>query len=554
MAGKGIRELLMGGALALVIVTGLAFGLWAARERDATIAAAGASMLHSGRLLAAMLDAELAGVDKVLAGAAETYAVRQFPERDTKVLETLTRLGALSRAVRGVVITGADGRSRYATNLADPFQPLDLSDRTYVRIHARGDTASPTFLSEPLISRNDGKAIVVLSRRLTTPDGGYGGVIAATISVTVLEQLAARSFTAPATALGVVNANDITLIRLPDLERHVGKSLAGRPLVARSKETAEGAEWVVSPFDGRERRITYSHSELFGLTVYVTAEKDVVVADWQRRMLVLGVLAGLACMVICWLAWHLVHHVDQLGHARAVADRANAAKTAFLANMSHELRTPLNAIMGFSDALMHGITGEVCRPRCHEYLGHVLSSGQHLLGVINEVLDLSKVEEGQVLLNMGDVDLALAAREAVVLVAGAAEAKGIHLSGPPEGTVVRVLGDAQRLRQVVINLVANAVKFTGRGGRVEVTVIRANHGEVELMVADNGIGMTPDELAVALTPFGQVASEMTTHEPGTGLGLPLSKRLVELSGGRLTVESHKGSGTRVTVRQPGLKH
>ena len=549
MAGKGIRGLLVGATLALVVITGLGFGLWAARERVATIGAAEASMLHTSRLLAAVLDAELGGVDKVLAGAAESFTAMGMPANDPKVLEMLGRLAALAPAARAVVLTNPDGRTTYATNLP-PNQSIDLSDRSYVRAHSL-EPSSATYLSEPLVSRNDGSRIVVLSRRLTWPDGSFAGVVAATISLDVIERLAARSFAAPATAVRVVDRKYITLVRLPDPEFHVGKSMADFPISHRlNDEEVEGADWGLSPFDGEVRRITFSRSQVFGLTVFVTAEKDRLLADWQRRSLVLGLLAGLACSVICWLAWHLLHHIEWLARARVQADQANAAKSAFLANMSHELRTPLNAIMGFSDALLCGITGEPCRPRCQEYLGHILSSGRHLLGVINEVLDLSKIEQGQFVLNATEGDLAEVCREAVLLVAGAAEAKGISLRGPPDHLVVPVMGDAQRLRQVVVNLASNAVKFTAAGGAVEVTAAVVDYREVELVVSDNGIGMTPDELAVALTPFGQVASEMISHE-GTGLGLPLSKRLVELSGGWLAIESVKGAGTRVIVRLPG---
>ena len=238
---------------------------------------------------------------------------------------------------------------------------------------------------------------------------------------------------------------------------------------------------------------------------------------------------------------------DELQRVYGELETASRHKSEFLANMSHELRTPLNAIIGFSQVLRQRLFGEI-NEKQDEYLGDILSSGNHLLSLINDVLDLSKVEAGLIELEVGAFSLREALERGVVMVRERATGNGLRLSLEltPEIDIVR--GDERRLRQVVFNLLSNAVKFTPAGGSVVVATARGED-EVQVSVTDTGPGIALDDRERIFEEFQQTAVGVSQRE-GTGLGLALSKRLVELHGGRIWVESESGAGSRFVFTLP----
>lgn len=237
----------------------------------------------------------------------------------------------------------------------------------------------------------------------------------------------------------------------------------------------------------------------------------------------------------------------QLARALIEAEKANRAKSEFLANMSHELRTPLNAIIGFSDLIGSMPESEAAREKISEYARDINESGHHLLEIINQILDLSKVESGNFTTTIESVYLQDVVEQSLRLTRHSMVKGGIDVTVNISDDLQPILSDERMLRQIFLNLLSNAVKFTPKGGRITLSATERPDGATEIILTDTGIGMSEDGLRVAMQPFGQVGSYLVRAQQGTGLGLPLVKVFVELLGGRIDIQSEVGVGTEITL-------
>ena len=246
------------------------------------------------------------------------------------------------------------------------------------------------------------------------------------------------------------------------------------------------------------------------------------------------------------------HYYKNLDLARtaARAEEANRLKSEFLATMSHELRTPLNAILGFSEILKSQLPQAGSDQTRREYADSIWMSGRHLLNIVDDVLDMSKVEAGEMTLDREPFDPVALLESGLRLVEKQAEQQDVKLVSNIAGDLPAAFGDERRIKQVLINLLSNAVKFTPAGGRVSLWLGGAADGTLEFSVADTGIGIAPNDIAKVLTPFGQVETTYARRFGGTGLGLPIARSLVEMHGGRFTLESTLGEGTKVSFTLP----
>lgn len=236
--------------------------------------------------------------------------------------------------------------------------------------------------------------------------------------------------------------------------------------------------------------------------------------------------------------------------ARRRAEGANKAKSRFLATMSHELRTPLNAIMGFSEVMRDEVLGSLENPLYREYSKNIHDSGQHLLNLINEILDLSRIEAGKYDLSEEPVRIADVADDCFRLLKLRVHAKGLEVVEHYESNLPQVWADQRAMRQICLNLMSNALKFTPRGGRIDLTVASLPDGGQLFSVRDNGPGIPADEIPKVLQAFGQGSLAHEIAEGGTGLGLPIVKNLIELHGGTLELKSELRKGTEATVTLP----
>jgi signal transduction histidine kinase len=271
----------------------------------------------------------------------------------------------------------------------------------------------------------------------------------------------------------------------------------------------------------REPNVTFSEKEL---TLLRTFADQAVIAIQNAR---------------------LFHEIEDKSRQ---LEMANKHKSEFLANMSHELRTPLNAIIGFSEVLSEQMFGEV-NDKQLEYLKDIHSSGHHLLGLINDILDLSKIEAGRMELDLATFHVPLLLDNSATLVRERASRHGLALAVDVEDGLAEWVGDERKIKQVVINLLSNAVKFTPSGGRVTLRARRVGAG-LEIAVVDTGVGIAPDQQALVFEEFRQASGDYLRKTEGTGLGLSLAKRFVELHGGAIRVESEPGQGSTFAFTLP----
>ena len=244
---------------------------------------------------------------------------------------------------------------------------------------------------------------------------------------------------------------------------------------------------------------------------------------------------------------------EELVAARRQAEKASSAKSDFLAKVSHEIRTPLNAIIGFSEVMMEERFGPVGNERYRQYLRDIHASGEHLVSLLNDLLDLSKIEAGKLELSFASVDINELTQQCVALMQPQASRERVIVRTALAPTLPPVSADARSVRQIMLNLLSNSIKFTGAGGQVIVSTALSDGGDVVLRVRDTGVGMSEKEIAIALEPFRQLATSSRWGSNGTGLGLPLTKALAEANRATFSIKSAVNAGTLVEVTFPGAR-
>ncbi len=357
--------------------------------------------------------------------------------------------------------------------------------------------------------------------------------------------------------LVLCNSNFQELHNLPDTAITVGASYesvvaAGRQPVARSKIVTGGPNlpgartFEAQLEDGRWLHISERRTKDGG---YVSVGTDITALKTHEEKLVDSEKRLMATVAdVRASQQRLGELAEKYAEEKTRAEEANQAKSKFLANMSHELRTPLNAIIGFSEIMESGMFGPLGAEKYNEYCSDIRSSGEYLLDVINDILDMAKIEAGRIRLDFEDLDLDTLLAETMRVVSARAQEKQLALVSKISPDL-SLRADRRALKQIVLNLLSNAVKFTPAGGRITVRG-RATDRCIMLAIADSGIGIAKEALAKLGRPFEQVESQLTKSHQGSGLGLAISKSLVELHGGRMRIRSTLGKGTLVVVRLP----
>ena len=566
-------------------------------RREAREAELHAEALRLATLVGMEHDRVIEGARQLLTAIAELHSVRT---KDQDICNDLfIRLAARYPSYAYIAAVDSDGT---------------VICSSVPRLLAENPTLGKSFAPEPIGEfvvgnfsiASDGTRILQLEFPVAGADGAPTGVAIAALNLDWLASHLANILPPDAT-LNIADRQGIVIAHLP---RENAAQLVGHLLPETRRTLVHGtALGIVENLDSRGHVRIYGYNPVEvapgeGVYVEVGLDKEGAFAEINRGTVRHEVAVIAALLIGCILSWLGAHYVirrptkelllaakrwqrgdwsirigadnsgsefgrlgrafdrmaeaisqreAQLIKARDEAETANLAKSSFLANMSHELRTPLNAIIGFSEVITAQIHGPNAGERYRECASYINVSGQHLLQLINDILDLSKLAAGQLEIVDSLVEAKSLVRECVALVTAQAQQKAMTIATDLPDDLPPLLAGELRLKQVLLNLLSNAVKFSRAGGTVTVAAGLTGTGDLAITVADHGIGMRAEDVPIALEPFRQIDNSLSRSYEGTGLGLPLAKMLVEKHGGILAIESALGLGTTVTVTLPAAR-
>jgi signal transduction histidine kinase len=561
------RRALVGLAAVVLLAFNVAIVVNLVNERNLALETARSSATTLTAAVREQTSATVSRVNVVLAGLADS--LNQSPGGgswgDPASHALLRERLALLPMVRALIVTDANGRLIHDSDAPVPMI-LDLSDRDYF-VNQVNSPKHDLFIGDPVRGRSSGRWFLGMSRAIRDPDGRFKGVVTAVIDPPSLGEAYTGLKLGGGSAVTLFRADGVLLMRAPNYENFIDTRQGDSPLFQTLiNQAPRGAAMDAPGIDGAPRVLAWSTLDDWPLVVTVSQTRAAVLERWEGQVpyhvtamvVVSALILGLVLLIRRQIARQdqlvdgLTQRENELLAANEAIEVASRAKTQFLANMSHELRTPLNAIIGFSDMLVTGVHGSLLA-RQKEYVEDIHVSAQHLLDLINDILDVAKIESGSYALHDQSLNMTEIIEAARRMVLGKAGPKRIELDTACVDPECWVLGDERALRQVVLNLMSNAVKFTPDGGRVTLSSFQNNDGGLTLSIEDTGIGIPAEHLDLVLRPFHQVDASDTRRHDGTGLGLPLAKALVEKHGGALRLDSQIGRGTRVTVTLPARR-
>jgi signal transduction histidine kinase len=536
--------------------------------------------LAQARIQASYLSAALA---EDLEGSLNTAAVAsEFVKRRAGAKGDAVPLAELKQAITkylpslvNISVIGPDGGLR-ATSGDVASSPANFSQFAFFT--ANRDSMSGGFrVGEPVAGLIPGRIVIPETQRLESEDGAFAGVVLFLMDPERATALYRRVDLGSSGSLMVVGTGG-TIFAGYSLPRGLNPSLFGTQfgdpkLIARLTADSSGSYVGASPIDGIDRIYSWRRLKDSPAIALVGLGKAEALAGANRQATLMSsfgvVAAGLLLTLIARLSREISRRIRQaitlddhrrklkvmnadLAAAKRQAEQANESKSRFLANIGHELRTPLNGIIGFSEIIRDKVFGHDL-DRYAEYASHIYRSASHLLGLVQNLLDWKRIEASKFELHEGVLDLAEIESECLRVVRGQANNNGIALRGGSEERPILLYADKTALKQILLNILSNAIKYTPHGGTVWLERRFEADGSLTLAIRDSGIGMTPDEIQLALQPFQRVESALLNHREGTGLGLPLAAQLIELHGGSLTLESQPGQGTAVFVRFPASR-
>ncbi len=552
-AELGSREWRVFAALVLLLIVGSTIYLAQdyrshQQESERRLAATTDIVTEFVQQLVSILDLTLASIDDDR--LSDDIVISRSPHDLYPILKSAQ---SVSPMLQGLGITDAEGKVIASASTPQP-SGADLSDRDYFHAH-RDQGRQGLFIGRPVYSRPQNIPALPVSRRLQTPAGAFAGVIAARVDPAYFSTFFGS---AGADAVAVYRPDGTPVARHPQIDLVAASVLpAAHPVVEQAKREARGVLLHVSPEDGVDRLTSYRTLVSPTLIVAVSLDAAGIQREWLTRTYPFFILFAGGLAFLFTIAFLVRRHeraaeqaLAETAEARATAEQLADVKGTFLANMSHEIRTPLGGILGYADLLLKSALDS----QQADWTVKLKSAGEQLLAVINDILDFSKLEAGNFTIDSKPLALPVAVDEVASMMLPQAAARGLQLTSELEpGLPKWIRADPVRLKQILFNLVSNALKFTDRGS-VSIKVTRGRLADskaaIELEVRDTGIGIPEEKIASVFQRFTQAETKASRGRGGTGLGLSISRRLAELMGGTLTLDSKVGAGTAVRLTLP----
>jgi signal transduction histidine kinase/CheY-like chemotaxis protein len=590
-------------ALLLVVALVLFAGITSMSTRERTIENEFADLRQINLPLAEHAHQIFFGADllassienRVLEADVQTPAAFRQHGATREMHQALNEAMILTADLESLSLVDADGRI-LNTSRGWPVPDGNVADRDYF-IALRNQPGTPLAISAPLKNRLTGQETIVLARRVSAPDGTFLGVVAASIATSRFTRLFSAVLHGGGDSLALTRRDGALLVREPAAE---GAARMPDELIRFTKAALARSEEgtlrsVSSGPGGMPELVALQAVRGYPLAIQATMLESTVLQEWwQLAWLIMLSTLGAVVLVLALVyallrQWRLqlqvlettklrqlnqelqhtatereraeealrrmneelearvAQRTHQLLAAKDEAERANLAKSEFLSRMSHELRTPMNAVLGFAQLLELDRNHPLTQNQ-RDFVQHIRHAGNHLLELINDVLDLARVESGKLSINLEPVRLSDVIQECLALVRDSARARGIRVEPPVGDCAVAVRADRIRVKQVVLNLLANAVKYNR--GQGSVTLTCASDGKsMRLSVKDTGAGLAPEQLARLFVPFDRLDADKVSVE-GTGIGLALSKHLTHLMGGEIGVQSTPGTGSTFWIDLP----
>lgn len=551
------------GVASAILVAAVASVMGLAFQRQMVETRTNITTQNLARSLELSIDGKIDKIDIALQACADEIN-RQIATGHPNVesiTEVLVRQSSRLPGVAYVRATNERGDVVYGAGVVSP--PVNQADRRFF-IAPRDNPSVGLYVEKPLFARINQTWVWPFSRRINKADGSFAGVVFASFVLDQFEAQLAQLELGNEGRIAVRDADlgliasypSVSSVKIPVGNNRVSANFRA----ALNSNPMEGTYIAgVDSVDGIRRTLSYRRSAKYGYLVNVGISRETALTEWNKQALLIGGLMTTLFAVLLVTdrlirrSWRrqeqdmaaLQASQQELAKAKDAAEAANQAKSEFLSSMSHELRTPMNAILGFSQLMaLDANLAQEHQDGAHE----ILSAGQHLLALIDQVLDLAKIESGRFDLSTEHVEVSLLVSECLVLVAPLANKCSIHLNSDRlDGLIVRA--DRVRFKQALLNLLSNAIKYNRAGGSVKIDAQPQGDDRLRIRVVDSGPGISAERLKDLFQPFNRLGAENSVIE-GTGIGLTITRRIVEMMGGTVDVESEVGVGSTFWIELP----